>query len=84
MSDFTRNLLAMKMKDDLRAGLNRKLEAMRKNMESILEMRQWNDPKFKKDYERSTWFLNDTKYNYKMNNWVENFHIKERYLKIKK
>ena len=37
MSDFTRNLLAMKMKDDLRSGLNRKLEIMKKNMESILE-----------------------------------------------
>ena len=33
MSDFTRNLLAMKMKDDLRAGLNSKLDAMRINME---------------------------------------------------
>ncbi len=74
----------MKMKDDLRTVFNKRVDIMKNNMDSIIEKQRWNDPKFKKDYERSTWFLNDTKKNYKMKNWVDNFHIKQRYLEIKK
>jgi hypothetical protein len=60
MNEFTRSLLAMKMKDDLKFEIDYKMGILRKNVSAMIERTQWNDPKLKKDNERSTWFLNNS------------------------
>ena len=34
MTDFTRKLLGMKMRDDLKCGFNRKIDIMKKNLDT--------------------------------------------------
>mmetsp|Transcript_35371 Transcript_35371/g.54138 ORF Transcript_35371/g.54138 Transcript_35371/m.54138 type:complete len:125 (+) Transcript_35371:5318-5692(+) len=41
------------------------------------------DPRFCKDYERSTWWEEDDNLNYKMKKWVQNQEYVEQYREIK-
>lgn len=39
------------------------------------------DPKYKKDIDRSTWWMNNRRLNYKMSNWVKHQDSKKDVLK---
>lgn len=41
------------------------------NDERMVFMEEDYDPKFKKDIDRSTWWMNNKRLNYKMSNWVK-------------
>ena len=41
------------------------------NDEDMIFMEEDYDPKYKKDIDRSTWWMNNRRLNYKMSNWVK-------------
>lgn len=41
------------------------------NDERMIFMEEEFDPKYKKDIDRSTWWMNNRRLNYKMSNWVK-------------
>jgi len=51
------------------------------NDEDMIFMEEDYDPKYKKDIDRSTWWMNNRRLNYKMSNWVKHQDSKKDVLK---
>lgn len=51
------------------------------NDERMIFMEEDYDPKYKKDIDRSTWWMNNRRLNYKMSNWVKHQDSKKDVLK---